>query len=311
MSKSLHVIVVEDSENDALLLQHELRRGGYTVVAQRVETADELTALLAEGGWELVLSDFSLPHFSGEEALKIVRAHGRDIPFIYVSGVMGEENAVAAMKAGAQDYVMKGKLARLVPAIERELRDAIERRRHREAEAQARLSENKYRHLFQSMSDAALLVAADTEEILDANVQAEVLFGRPRPELLGPPSAEFHPLRAAGATLPAGPIPESWECVVARGDGSTVPVHVRVSRIALGDSPVLLALFRDIGDRKRAEEELRRLTVELEERVRQRTLELEAKNRELERINRAFVGRELRMIELKRLIRQESATPAQ
>jgi PAS domain S-box-containing protein len=222
---------------------------------------------------------------------------------------MGEENAVAAMKSGAQDYVMKGNLARLVPAIERELRDAAERRSHREAEAQMRLSENKYRHLFRSMSDAALLLAEDTREVIDANEQAEVLFGRARSEIIGPPTPEFHPLQTGGAPARAD-ISDAWEYLVQRRDGTTVPVHVRVSRIPLNERSFLLALFRDISDRKRAEEELRRLTVELEQRVRQRTLELEEKNRELERINRAFVGRELRIIELKQKIRDSDNTSA-
>src|SRR5438552_1778480 len=139
---------------------------------------------------------------------------------------MGEDIAVAAMKAGAHDYVMKGNLARLPPAIARELREAAARRQHRVAEQQMRMSEHKYRHLFRSMSDAALLVAEDSDRIIDANDQAEILFGRTRSEMLGLASAQLYPPLAAGVVPKliegdASRVAAGSESVVQRKDGTT------------------------------------------------------------------------------------------
>jgi signal transduction histidine kinase len=133
MPVPLRALLVEDSEDDALLIARELRRGDYEPAIQRVETEAAMRAALAER-WDVVISDYSLPRFSGLAALRVLRESGRDIPFIVVSGAIGEEVAVAAMKAGAHDYLMKGNLVRLVPAIQRELREAEERRRRRLAE---------------------------------------------------------------------------------------------------------------------------------------------------------------------------------
>src|SRR5262249_23012098 len=116
-------------------------RGEYDVTYSRVQTAAGLTSALADGAWDIVLSDFSMPMFTGMEALRIVQASGQDLPFIMVSGTIGEENAVSALKAGAHDFLIKGRLARLIPAIERELRDASDRREHRQLEEQLRQSQ--------------------------------------------------------------------------------------------------------------------------------------------------------------------------
>jgi signal transduction histidine kinase len=129
MGTPLRVLMVEDSEDDAALLLRELRRGGYEVTFERIETPAAMLEALKHS-WDVVVSDYAMPHFSGVDALKILRERGSETPFIFVSGTIGEEIAVAAMKTGAQDYVMKGKLTRLLPAIERELQDA-ERRQER------------------------------------------------------------------------------------------------------------------------------------------------------------------------------------
>jgi PAS domain S-box-containing protein len=140
--RRLQVLLVEDSASDARLIVREIERAGWQVIWDRVDTATALLAALAgpPAAWDVVLSDYAMPGFSGLEALAIVGASGLDLPFIIVSGTIGEDTAVAAMKAGAHDYLMKGKLARLVPAIERELHAAEERRQHRRAEANQRLA---------------------------------------------------------------------------------------------------------------------------------------------------------------------------
>jgi two-component system, cell cycle sensor histidine kinase and response regulator CckA len=123
MGVPLRILVIEDSEDDAALLLRELQRGGYAPTHERVDTAAALRSALAQSDWDLVTSDYSMPHFSGMDALEQVRKTSSEIPFIFVSGTIGEETAVAALKNGAQDYVMKGNLKRLVPAVQRELRE--------------------------------------------------------------------------------------------------------------------------------------------------------------------------------------------
>ncbi|MFL5270824.1 MAG: ATP-binding protein [Anaeromyxobacteraceae bacterium] len=127
MKKPLRVLMIEDSEDDALLVSLELRRGGYAADVRRVESPDALRAALAEP-YDIVISDWSLPHLGGLEALRLVREANADLPFVLVSGTIGEENAVQALKAGAGDFVTKQNLSRLVPAVEREIRDAQVRR---------------------------------------------------------------------------------------------------------------------------------------------------------------------------------------
>jgi DNA-binding NtrC family response regulator len=128
MGKPLRVLIVEDSENDALLLLRELRRSGYDPVHERVFTANALNAALEKQPWEVIISDFVMPQFSGLEALKLSKSKGLDIPFIITSGKISDDTAVLSMKAGAADYIMKDNLTRLGPAIERELQETAIRR---------------------------------------------------------------------------------------------------------------------------------------------------------------------------------------
>jgi signal transduction histidine kinase len=120
----LRALLLEDSDDDALILVHQLRRGGYELEFERVETADAFEQALDRGGWDLVFADYVVPGYSGLSALKAVQERELDLPFIVVSGKIGEEIAVEAMRAGAHDYVMKSNLVRLAPAVERELRES-------------------------------------------------------------------------------------------------------------------------------------------------------------------------------------------
>jgi signal transduction histidine kinase len=142
MSQKLRVLIVEDSESDSALLVRQLEcTGGYDVYHERVETADGMRKALRQGAWDVILSDYKMPQFSAPLALEVLKESELDLPFVVVSGTIGEELAVAAMKAGSHDYVMKDHLARLVPAIERELREAKMRAAHREAEKRLRVTE--------------------------------------------------------------------------------------------------------------------------------------------------------------------------
>lgn len=134
MKRPLQVLVIEDSEDDAALLEIELQRAGYAPESHRVETPEALSSALERRGWDLVIADYRLPQFDGLAALDLVKETGLDLPFIIVSGYITDEAAVAAMKAGAHDYVMKDNLARLGQAVERELREAEVRRERRRAE---------------------------------------------------------------------------------------------------------------------------------------------------------------------------------
>ncbi|GAB6181362.1 hypothetical protein JCM14036_26810 [Desulfotomaculum defluvii] len=130
MAKDLRVLIVEDSEDDTLLLLRELRKNDYNLFYQQVATRQEMLTALEESKWDIVIADYVMPGFGGMEALKLVKEKDMDIPFIVLSGNITESTAVEAMKAGAHDYIVKGNLARLFPAIEREIREA-EGRRHR------------------------------------------------------------------------------------------------------------------------------------------------------------------------------------
>lgn len=133
MSKLLRALIVEDSVDDTELLLRELRHGGYDPVHARVETPEEMNTQLSTRPWDIVFSDFSMPHFNAFDALALLHKTGMDIPFVIVSGTIGEDRAVTAMKAGAHDYILKGSLKRLVPAVERELREARVRQERRQA----------------------------------------------------------------------------------------------------------------------------------------------------------------------------------
>jgi diguanylate cyclase (GGDEF)-like protein len=156
--EKLRVLIVEDSEDDAQLLVSDLKQGGYRLEWRRVDTRADLNAALDAGSWDIVFADHSMPHYSGVLALTDVRARGLDVPFIFVSGSIGEDTAVAAMKAGANDYVMKGNVKRLLPAVERELREARLRREQRRTEQELRLLETATR----AAADAADVLSALT-----------------------------------------------------------------------------------------------------------------------------------------------------
>lgn len=182
MNATLHLLLIEDSKDDAELILRELRKGGFVVAATRIETAAELRAALQQGGWDLILSDYSIPGFSGLTALEILTSTGLDLPFIIVSGAIGEETAVQLMRAGAKDYVRKEKLARLVPVLRRELSDAASRRERLMAKEALKKSlkeeeatRSKIDHIIKSIPDGLLVCDEENRVVLINNVAERLL----------------------------------------------------------------------------------------------------------------------------------------
>jgi two-component system, cell cycle sensor histidine kinase and response regulator CckA len=154
MTSQLRILIVEDSEDDLFLLLRELRRGDYTLEYVRVETAIEMQAALDRQAWDIVIADYTLPRFSAPAALELLQQQHQDLPFIIVSGTIGEDAAVAAMRAGAHDYLLKDNLVRLLPAVARELREARERQKRVEAEQALRESEERFRQLAENITES-------------------------------------------------------------------------------------------------------------------------------------------------------------
>ena len=180
----LSVLVVEDSEFDARMLIGLLKSGGFIPTFKRVETATEMVEALNHEKWEVILADYNLPEFSAPKALEILRNTKLDIPFIIVSGGIGEDTAVASMRAGANDYLMKGNLARLVPAVERELRDAAVRVSRRKAIKELRESEMRHRTLIENASD--IIVVLNSKGVVSfISPACEKVLGKKEDDFIG------------------------------------------------------------------------------------------------------------------------------
>jgi PAS domain S-box-containing protein len=261
MNTGLKALLVEDSENDAELLLHALSKAGYKPTARRVDNAAEMESALAQDNWDLIISDYVLPQFSGLEALKILQRRGLDVPFIIVSGKIGEEVAVEALKAGAHDYLLKDRLTRLGSAVQRELREAAQRRKRREADQALRDSEERYRRLVESSPEATCICAAG--HFVYVNAACVKLFGAQSPlDLIGKPFLDLvdpnyrdlvseYLRQAAGGS--DGPLMEQR---VQRFDNSTVLVEMIARSISYHREQAVQIICRDITARKFMEEQM-------------------------------------------------------
>ena len=268
--RALRVLLIEDSEDDALLLLEELRAGGYTVSWERVETADTMRVALDNADWDAIISDYNLPQFTGLEALEIVTEQGLDVPFIIVSGTIGEDVAVAAMRAGAHDYIMKDRLARLVPAVARELREAEERRVRREAENALQQNRELLARIVETNADGIVIVDLD-RRFTFVNSTAEKMLGRSRADILGRTNEElgWKLLKLDGRPLPAADYPSQQairsgqaiygvEFVLERPDGHRLILSQNAAPLtdAKGQLVGTVNSMTDITARKEAEEAL-------------------------------------------------------
>lgn len=266
--KLLHVLLIEDSRDDADLVMLELKEAFPGAVGKRVDTMAEMSMAIKSGRWDVIVSDFNLPRFCAHDALAVLRKSGMDIPFIVMSGCVGEERAVSLMKEGASDFVTKNKLARLVPVIERELRDAATRRER--SQAQERLRENE--RLLDGITAAlgeGIFVLNSAGVLVFMNPEAERLLDWAARELRGKDMHRLiHAQKPDGTPLPEsccgilgvlrdGKVYRTSDDVFARKDGSLVPVSFVASPIIKdGNVAAVAVAFQDIGQRKQAEQDL-------------------------------------------------------
>jgi len=261
MEKVLRVLIIEDSEDDTQLLLRELHRSGYEVEFERVETAEAMQMALALKTWDLIISDYTLPTFNAPNALAVLKASSLDLPFIIISGTIGEETAVTALKAGASDFLIKGNFARLGPAIERELREAESRHERKQAEEALAASESRYRTLFESNPHPMWVYDLETLRFLAVNDTAVEHYSYSRDEFLSMTIKEIRPaedvpalmanLREAQKNLHT---PTAWRHQ--KKDGTLIDVEITSHSVHWEERPARLVLANDITKRKQAEEAL-------------------------------------------------------
>jgi len=262
MEAPIRVLLVEDSEDDAALILLELKQGGYSPVSERIDSAQSMKELLHQKAWDIILSDFAMPRFSGFDALGILQQTGFDMPFILVTGAISEEEAVKVMRAGAHDCIMKQNLARLVPAVTRELREAKMRHERRLALEALRQSETLYRAIFEN-TGTATIIFDETMTVMLANREAEKLSGYSKGETEGKKKwtefitrediermKEYHALREKDPAL----TPAQYEFHFIGRAGTVKNIFLTVAIIP--GTKKRVASLLDITERKAAEKRL-------------------------------------------------------
>ncbi len=262
MMRHLRVLIVEDSEDDTLLTLRELRGGGYTVDYVRVDTSEQMQKAIEQQSWDIIIADYTLPAFSAPSALKLLQSLKLDLPFIIVSGTIGEDIAVASMKAGANDYIIKGNLARLVPAVERELREAKDRQKGHIAEQALRDSEARYRLLFESNPHPMWVFDSQTLAFLAVNQAAISHYGYSEAEFLQITIADIYlPEDISKLHQTLSPITTSHNQVAIwkhrKKDGSLIDVEVVIHTLLFAGRQANLVLVDDITHRLQAEQKIR------------------------------------------------------
>jgi len=263
MNRPLRVLNVEDSEDDALLVQLTLEGGGYDPTLKRVDTPEAMSAALDEDGWDVIISDYIMPHFSGMEALKLARLKAKDIPFIVVSGKIGEDVAVDAMKAGANDYVLKMNLSRLVPAIKRELVEAEVRAARRRAETALVESETKFRVL---VEDSQVGVYIIQEGVLTyVNPKLALMFGYSVAEMtsgmdvldLVAPEHKQPSIEKMARVLSGEDKTQFYALKACRKGGEVIDIELFGSKTVYSGKPAIIGTLLDVTERTSAAEALR------------------------------------------------------
>ncbi len=268
MVEELRVLMLEDEPADAEFAQRELRKAGIVFTSLRVDERAAFVAALDEFRPGIILADFKLPSFDGLSALSLAREKVPKVPFIFVSGAMGEEFAIDTLHQGAADYVLKGHLSKLVPAVNRALQDAEEHRRREEAEASLKESEERFRNMAESAQDGIAIVDA-AGAVSYWNAAAERMFGYSQDDLAGRTVNQIvRPASprdgSAGRGWPDVPVgdqgaaPGTFEAVGLHKDGHAFPIEVSISSAPIKGRWHAVGIVRDISERKRGEAALRR-----------------------------------------------------
>jgi PAS domain S-box-containing protein len=270
MNVSLRVLIVDDSDDDAKLLIRQLQNGGYEPEWQRVETTETMEAALDSQQWDVILCDYKMPRFSAPAALKIVQEKIIDVPFIIVSGAIGEDTAVAAMKSGAHDFLMKDKLAKLVVTIEREIREAKIRQEKKTADELLKKSEENFRHSLDN-SPLGIRIVSTEGKTLYTNQEFLNIYGYdsieellqiPLKKRYTPECYAEHQKREERRKC--GDIIPYYELAIIRKNGEIRYLEVFRKQVLWNGEILFQALYSDITERKQAEKNLR----ESEERYR-------------------------------------------
>jgi PAS domain S-box-containing protein/putative nucleotidyltransferase with HDIG domain len=269
MKKPINVLIVEDSEDDAALLLHTLQSDGYDPVYEVVYTLEAMSEALDRQEWDLVISDYAMPRFSGLDAMNLLQEKDPDLSFILVTGQVGEEVAVDAMKIGANDYILKSNLARLIPAVERELRDTRARRKNRKNEQALRESRERYRLIVETANEGIWKINEEDRTVFVNQNMAEML-GYAVDEIMGQtPYAFMHEewgkVAAANIQRIRQGSREQLEHRYRRKDGTDLWVIVSSSPVFHGGRYAgVFGMHTDITERKKSEEMLRESHAKLE-----------------------------------------------
>ena len=290
MSKELHILILEDVATDAELIERELHKAGVAFASKRVEIREAFQKELTDFVPDIILADYSLPQFDGLSALAIAKEQCPDVPFILVSGAIGEELAIEAIKSGATDYVLKSRLSRLGHTVHRALREVEERAERKRAEEELHESEEKYRTIFENTGTATVIIEEDTTISL-ANAEFEKLSGYSKEEIEGKKTwadfvikddiermKEYHRLRRINPDS----APKNYEFRFI--DRACNIKGIFLTAAMIPGTKKSVASLLDMTDRKRIEEDLKKRVKELED------------------FYNMAVTRELKMIELKKEI---------
>jgi len=263
MTNAWRILHLEDNSQDAELVAACLRSGGLACKITRVDGRESFEREVRTGNYHIIFSDYKLPAYDGAAALAFAREHCPDIPFILVSGAVGEEAAVGYMVGGATDYVLKGRLSHLIPSLQRALSEAENRQARKRAEAALLMSEQRYRRLFEAAKDGILLLDAVTGRVLDANPSVLDLLGYSAEEVLGRAPAEVGICGNDAATQAAFGELTSRDYVRLSGvrlfsaNGQSVDVEFVASGYEVDAQRIIQVNVRDVSERQRLENELR------------------------------------------------------
>lgn len=291
MDKEIRILMLEDVATDAELIERELRQAGIPCSLKRVEIREDFVKGLEGFAPDIILADYTLPSFDGMAALSIARERCPAVPFIFVSGTIGEEQAIDALTKGAMDYVYKNRLQRLGPAVRRALREIRELQARKRAEEKLQESEEQFGTIIESAKDAIICLKAPGAIYL-WNKKAEELFGFPAAEAMG---RDMHALivperyreKARGSLMAffqtgAGAVVgKTVEVYALRKDGTEFPIELSISPMQIRGEWQATGIIRDITERKQSEEKLKQQV------------------EELERFKKATIQREIRMKELR------------